>query len=208
MSYIERGSESASIAVQAVLVSILMAGILVLFPGNGFAQCNAMDGPVVQDAKRSLEEENPVYVLRWVEPEYESAVREAYQQTVTVRAKGSDVRELADRYFYETAVRYHLAGEGQPFTGLLPSGAEPDPVAQAVRKMVKNGSMAEMQKKSTATLTKELETRFQRVLETRKNAEKSVEDGREYVEAFSDFAHYVRAVHQAIHAGNNGADSH
>jgi hypothetical protein len=34
--------------------------------------------------------------------------------------RGTRAREIADRYFYETIVRLHRAGEGAPFTGFMP----------------------------------------------------------------------------------------
>jgi hypothetical protein len=41
-----------------------------------------------------------------------------FQKTLIVRNKGKEAQEIADRYFLETLVRLHLAGEDETYTGL------------------------------------------------------------------------------------------
>ena len=57
-------------------------------------------------------------MLKWVTKEGETEVKAAFAKTLVVRTKGTEARELADQYFFETLVRIHREGEGEPFTGL------------------------------------------------------------------------------------------
>lgn len=45
--------------------------------------------------------------------------------------------------------------------------------------------------------------RFKRVVETKKHKDESVEVGREYVEAYVQYVHYVEGIHNAV-AGKDG----
>src|SRR5512134_1549988 len=85
------------------------------------AHCDSVEGPVVQDARRALAQGDPTPVLKWVRPEHEAEIRDAFQQTLAVRGKGDDAQRLADRYFFETLVRIHRAGDGEAFTALKPA---------------------------------------------------------------------------------------
>ena len=51
-------------------------------------------------------------------------VRRNFDQAVAVRKAGGASRDLADRYFFETLVRVHRAGEGAPYTGIKPPGTK------------------------------------------------------------------------------------
>ncbi len=73
-----------------------------------------MDGPVVKAAQKALETGNVNLALIWVQKTDEAEIRKAFDQTVTVRKLSPEARALADRYFFETLVRLHRAGEGGP----------------------------------------------------------------------------------------------
>lgn len=92
--------------------------------------CDTLDGPVVQAAKKAIEQVNVLYVLPWVPAEAEQEVRDAFEDVMHAREKGEDPCKVADRWFFETVVRLHLQGEGKPFTGLKPAeaGRKSEPV--------------------------------------------------------------------------------
>jgi hypothetical protein len=56
-----------------------------------------------------------------------------------VRALSPQAKELADRFFFETLVRVHRAGEGTPFTGLKPAGRDLGPAIPAADKAIEEG---------------------------------------------------------------------
>jgi len=77
-----------------------------------------MDGPVIKAAKQALETGDVNPVLIWVLKKDETEIRNAFQKTLAVRKLSPEAKELADMYFFETLVRIHRAGEGEPYTGL------------------------------------------------------------------------------------------
>ena len=72
--------------------------------------CDSLDGPVVTAA--ALQTGNVELVLPYVHPDGEAEVREAFARVLPLRTGGDGTGELADRWFYETVVRVHRAGEG------------------------------------------------------------------------------------------------
>ncbi len=168
-------------------------------PGRLFAHCDTLDGPVVADARAALEKGDVTPALKWVKAEHEGEIRTAFQKALAVRSKGAEARDLADTYFFETLVRLHRAGEGAPYTGLLPAGHVESIVAEA-DKAVAQGSVDALAKKVAGAAEKGVRARFERLAEARKHKDESVAAGREYVEAYVTFVHYVEGVHNAVGA--------
>lgn len=86
--------------------------------------CDTMDGPVVKAAKRALETGNVNLILPWVPKKSEAELKKAFNKTLRVSKLGKGATELADYWFFETAVRVHREGEGAPYTGLKPAGLD------------------------------------------------------------------------------------
>jgi hypothetical protein len=59
--------------------------------------------------------------LPYVHAEGEEEVREAFARVFPLRTTGPDVAAVADRWFFETVVRVHRAGEHAAYTGLKPA---------------------------------------------------------------------------------------
>jgi hypothetical protein len=113
-----------------VAAATVAALSLALVPSRA-AHCDTMNGPVVKDAQAALAKGDVTPVLRWVTPDKEREIREAFQHTLTVRALGPAAQKLADRFFFETLVRIHREGEGAPYTGLKRGGVEIEPAIAA-----------------------------------------------------------------------------
>ena len=154
------------------------------------AHCDTMDGPVVTAAKAALEKGDVTPVLKWVKKEHEGEIRAAFEKTLKVRAQSPEAKGLADMYFFETLVRIHRAGEGAPYTGLKPAGTVEPPIALA-DKALESGSAEEMVKHITDAAAAGIRARFTRALEAKKRADETVDAGREFVEAYVDYTHYV-----------------
>lgn len=95
------------------------------------AHCDTLDGPVVSAARQALDTGNVKLALVWVQEKDEAELRQAFQKASAARKSGGAAQELADRYFFETLVRVHRAGEGAPYTGLKPAGEIEPPIAAA-----------------------------------------------------------------------------
>ena len=181
-----------------IMMVFLGIGLLcTALSNNAFAHCDTLDGPVVQTAKIALEEGDITPLLKWVQIDDEKEIRVAFQKTLAVRTKGAEAKELADMYFFETLVRIHRAGEGAPYTGLKP-GKAVDPAVTLADKALESGSVDKLVDVLTKAMTNGIRKRFQHSNETRDHADDSVAAGREFVEAYVIFTHYVEGLHTII----------
>src|SRR5262245_48964957 len=118
---------------KALMTSILLGG-LIAFPLSAQAHCDAVDGPVASAAVKALDSNNVNLVLPYAPATAEAELGEAFRQALAVRTAGGEAKGLADRYFMETAVRLHRAGEHAPYTGLKPAGTDFGPAIPAAEK--------------------------------------------------------------------------
>jgi len=169
------------------LAPLFIVSLLILSTNVTFAHCDTMDGPLVKDAKTALEKSNVNYVLKWVQPQYETEIKDAFILTMKVRILSPDARILADKYFFETVVRVHRSGEGVPFTGVKPSGTPVDERIQAADKSIESGTLSPLKGLVTKEMLPELETRFNKVMSLKRFDVNNVKAGREYIEAYVQF---------------------
>ncbi len=184
----------------------LVAVLVALSPRPALSHCDTLDGPVLRDARTALETRDVTPVLKWVAAEKESEIRQAFAVAVAVRGGGPEARSLADRFFFETVVRVHRQGEGAPYTGLQPAGAEVEPGIAAADRALETGSVDALVTLAAREVERGLRQRFMRVDEMKKRADESVVSGREYVAAYVSFIHYAEGVMEAAagpagHAG-------
>lgn len=184
----------------------LLTTAMLIGPMEVAAHCDSLDGPVVQAAIQALETGDLAHVLIWVQPDDEPEIREAFQRTLSVRDRGSDARELADRWFFETVVRIHRAGEGAPFTGLKPAGYEPTPGIAEADRAVENGSLTALETTLAGRLKTELEARFETLQRRDDHDPGDLEAGRAYVAAYVEFIHFVEEIHALL--GHEGPSHH
>jgi len=173
-----------------------------LMPSLVLGHCDTMGGPVIETAMKALEKADVTPVLKWVRQEDEAEIRELFAKTLKVRDKGLEARELADRYFFETLVRIHRAGEGAPYTGLKPEGAV-EPAVKEADRALESGSADRLVNLITHAVEEGIRERFEHAKEAKKHAEENVKAGREFVEAYVDFTHYVERLH--THASAQGS---
>jgi hypothetical protein len=187
-----QNTRTAIVTVPAILALAL------LLPGLAWAHCDALDGPVVLEARTALEESDITPVLKWVRAEDEAEICSAFDRALAVRKLGPEAREVADTYFFETLVRIHRAGEGAPFTGLKPAG-HIEPVLVKADQALDAGSVDPLAQTLAEHTEQGLRDRFARAAEARRHAAESVQAGREYVEAYSTYVHYVEGLAKVVH---------
>ncbi len=189
------------------------AGIWAILIGAGltapsqtvFAHCDSMDGPVVKAAQKAFETSDVNPVLVWVQPKDEAEIKKAFEKALAVRKLGSEAKELAETYFFETLVRVHRAGEGAPYTGLKPAGRDLGPAIPAADKAIESGSAEPVVKLLTDLIRNGIDQRFKQVAATKDYKKTDVAAGREYVQAYVTFVHYVEGVYEA---GKGAAEGH
>jgi hypothetical protein len=165
------------------------------------AHCDSKDGPVVTAAKQALEARDVKIVLPYVKAEQEQELTAAFNQTLSIRTRGPEVKALADQYFFETTVRLHRIGEGASYTGIKDQ-VEADPALEAAEKSLQQGTPDEVITVLDAALKAEVAKRYQGILDARaaEKANPSVETSRERVEAELMFEKYAVDLGAAIHA--------
>lgn len=177
-----------------------LAAVIMLAPQWATAHCDSLDGPVVGDARIALEQRDPAPILKWVKQAYEGEVRDAFRKALDVRGKGGEAQALADRYFFETLVRLHRAGEGEAFTGLKPAGSVEPGIASADAAL-QSGIVDQLAEQLSGGIGQGIKRRFAAAAERKQQASQSVEAGRAYVEAYVDYIHFVEAVHRLSQEG-------
>lgn len=160
------------------------------------AHCDTLDGPVVTAARQALDKGSVTPVLAWVQKADEADIRAAFDKTLAVRKLGPQARDLADRYFFETLVRVHRAGEGAPYTGLKPAG-QPEPALAAADRSIAAGKPDEVAALLSRRTHDGLHRHFEQVMKLRKYAPDDVAAGRSYVHAYVEYVHYVEGLHAA-----------
>ncbi len=178
----------------ACLVGIVL---FLLVPSRLNAHCDTMNGPVVTAARQALETGNINLVLIWVQKKDEADIRAAFQKTLAVRKLGTEARNLADMYFFETLVRIHRAGEGVPYTGLKPAETVIDPGIAAADKSLETGSPEALLKHLDEAVQAGIQHQFEQVVQKKNFKVDNIDAGREYVKAYVEFIHYVERLYQA-----------
>jgi hypothetical protein len=187
-----------------VISSAVAFGFTVFAAGDMLAHCDSLDGPVVKAAQRALETRNLSQVLIWVQADDEPEIRAIFEQALVVRALSPQGRELADRYFFETVVRVHRAGEGASYTGLKPAGRDLGPAIPAADKALDEGSLSPVLTLFTTGVEDGLRRRFEEVITAKHFKAGDVIAGREYVRIYVEFIHYVERLYEAIIAPAHG----
>ena len=189
------------------LVAGLVLGTLVLSPAHGLAHCDGLDGPVVTAARQALEKNEVTPVLIWVQREDEPVIRKAFEQTLAVRKLSTPARELADAYFFETLVRVHRAGEGAPYTGLKPAGRDLGPAIPEADRALKTGDVEPLVRLLAEAAEKGVRQHFAAARAARNFPAGNVEAGREYIEKYVPFIHYVERLYQSASTAAPGHEA-
>ena len=175
--------------------------MVLLGQNNLFAHCDGMDGPVITDAKKALETGDVNLVLIWVSKKDESEIRKIFQKTLAVRKLNPEAKELADMYFFETLVRIHRAGEGEPYTGIKPAGRDLGPAIPAADKAIADGKLEPLYKILTDKIHEGLHEKFKEVMKRKNFKKNDVDAGRQFLEVYVPFLHYVEALYETAGKG-------
>ncbi len=176
------------------------AGLLAtatFWAGFASAHCDGLDGPVVGAARAALESGDVKLALIWVRREDEGEIRSAFEHTRAVRGLGTEARDLADLYFFETLVRVHRAGEGAPYTGLKPAGRDLGPAIPAADRALESGDIQSLVRLLGEAVQAGLSERFTRARATRTFPAGDVEGGRRFVTDYVTFIHYVERLYES-----------
>jgi len=130
-----------------------------------------------------------------VRPEDEKKLTLMFDNVNKVRALSQEAKELADQYFFETVVRIHRMGEGVGYTGLKPADYKPEEGIEAADIAVEKNSLSNVLTRLDEKHHAKVKTMFAD-LQSKKNYElNDLAAGREYVESYVHFIHYVEELY-------------
>lgn len=181
---------------------ILSCAAVLTVAGTANAHCDALDGPVVKAAQRALATGDVSHALVWVKSQSEQEIRDAFGRTLVVRKLGPNALELADRWFFETLVRVHRQGEGEPFTGLKPVGYYRDRVYTAADHALESGSF-----ESLSNLPQQISQKLHQLhaaaVAAKAYAPNDLEGGRKYVQRYTEYMHFVESLAKLTQAAEH-----
>lgn len=183
--------------IRVLFVLFAVIGMAVLHSAPAYAHCDGMDGPVVKAAQEALAKGDVNLVLIWVRKGDEADIREAFDRAMNVRKLSPQARELADTYFFETLVRIHRTGEGASYTGLKPAGRDLGPAIPAADQALKSEDVAPLTNLLVEKMRAGLLERYKRAMATKAFKVQDVDAGREYIEAYVTYIHYVEGMYEA-----------
>lgn len=169
------------------------------------AHCDTKSGPVITAAKEALNSGNVNLVLIWVQKNDEGIIKEAFNHTLKVRKLNDEAKDLADNYFFETLVRIHRQGEGFAYTGIKNDEEVELPIKKA-DEALESGSVKDVKSLLMNIIDKELTSKFNTMMELKDYNKNNVEAGRELVEKYVEFMHYVEKLYNTAnleHSSNN-----
>lgn len=196
------------------LLALAVGAIIFSQPAPASAHCDSVNGPVVMAAQAALEQGDVKLVLPYVKPEAETELTAAFQHTLEVRQLGAEAQELADHYFFETAVRLHRQGEGAAYTGLK-TETDHGPALAAADEALETGSLDTVYSVLDQAIQQGIAEKYEAVQTARAMAaeENTVEAQRERAEAELIFETYVyglynTALGQTLHAEGGEGQAH
>ena len=162
--------------------------------------CDSLDGPVVRAAQRALHAGNVALVLPYVPKAAAREVLDAFAKVMEARRASAVCAEVADRYFYETVVRLHRAGEGAAFTGLKPAGLDVGPVIPVAEKAIESGNAGALEDVLVTAVREQLAERFHHLDHLREGIHGGVDGARAYVQAMLGLQVWAHGLYQATRA--------
>ena len=174
---------------------VFLVSFVFIFTNKVSAHCDSMEGPVVKASQKALGTGNINYVLIWVQAKDEKEIKEMFDKVNKVRSLGHEAKELANMYFFETVVRLHRMGEGEGYTGLKPVGYKPEKGIEVADIAIETNSIDKL----LSGLNKKHHAKIKDYfagLQSKKNYDvNDVKAGREYVESYVHFIHYVEELY-------------
>jgi hypothetical protein len=187
---------NSSCKIHCRLITLMVTAVLVVLMTAWTARthCDTEDGPIIPQIRASLDSGDITPLLKWLRPDDEQEIRDLFVRVRAIRSRSEEAREIGDRLFIETFIRLHRAGEGAGFTGIKPTGTTA-PIFAELDEALESGSAEALADKIAAEVRASIVTRFDRALELSKHQDESVEAGREFVEAYITYMHFVEGLH-------------
>lgn len=163
--------------------------------------CDTLDGPVVTAAAAALEAGDVNLVLPYAPETAEDEIKAAFEQCVVVRKLSNQAKDVADRFFFETVVRLHRAGEGAAYTGLKPAGLDHGPVIPVAVEAIRSGHDDKLVYILRDNVEVEVNKRFNNMKDLEKHKDDSVDAARKYISAMLGLQVYCHKLYKFAETG-------
>lgn len=183
-----------------LFLSLFAVMMLVVTPAS--AHCDSYDGPVIKEALRALDSNNVELVYKWITPDQEKDISVLFNKTYSLKDGDKELYNIVERHFLETLVRLHRETEGAPFTGIKPEGSM-TPVVQMADDAIATNDVSTVTNAVVNHLADVIQERYTKVMELSKTKDNSVQQGREYVEAYVVYTHTLEAVENLLHGDHS-----
>jgi hypothetical protein len=152
-------------------------------------------------AKIALDAGNVNLILPWAPKKAEAELKRAFEKTLQARKLGKAAAEVADYWFFETAVRLHREGEGALYTGLKPAGLDWGPVVRKAEKAIETENPKEIIAFLLHTVEEDLQEKFRHAVAKKEYDENNVDAAREFVHASLGFVLYSHGLYAFVKGG-------
>ena len=98
-----------------------------------------------------------------------------------------------------------MLAKGAPYTGLKPAGTV-EPAVAAADKSIAEGSADELAEHIASAAKAAVKERFEKLQRAKEKKDENVKAGREYVEAYVQYIHFVEGIHNMV--AGQGAHEH
>ncbi|HAX95905.1 MAG TPA: hypothetical protein DCY35_05210 [Prolixibacteraceae bacterium] len=179
----------------------VFAGVL-LFISLGMAKpasahCDSYDGPVITDARKAIDAQDPALVLKWVSASQESEILPLFNKVVDLKSGDQEIFQIVEKHFLETLVRLHRETEGAPYTGLKPAGTT-KPIVQLSDQALDTKDTDGLLKKLNNRIGQVVREKYEAAVALARTKDDNAEAGRAWVKAYVDYTHTLEALHDVL----------
>ncbi len=189
---------------RSLLIIVIALG-LGMVPQNSFAHCDSYDGPVITDALKALENNDPDLVMKWIDAKHEKEITDLFSKTLKYKSEDQEVYSHLEKHFLETLVRVHR--EGGPYTGLKPAGSTEQIIKLTDIALAENDFDGFLLK-FNEQVDKILNEKYEKVAQLKKVNDQSDQKGREYVAAYVNYTHTIKKLHELLEHTGGALDQH
>ncbi len=193
--------------VNQLFFAALLAVLVLTISKPASAHCDSYDGPVITDARKALETNNPELVLKWISKKQEKEVISLFNKTVALKNGNREIYEVIEKYFFETLVRLHRETEGAPYTGLKSPGTTKQMI-QISDHALSSGDIDDLVAKLNNHIGSVILEKYHKTAELSQKKNESVETGRAFVEAYVDYTHTLEAIHDLLEHSSGSHAGH
>lgn len=184
-------------------VTVFSTIILLMAVNPAFSHCDSEDGPIIPAIRTALDNGKLTPLLKWIAADDEAEIKDLFTRVRTLRTQSDEAKEIADQLFIETFIRVHRASEGAPYTGIKAAGTMP-PIFTELDNALESGSVDALADKVANAVRENIIKRFDHAKELSEHKDHSVEAGREFVEAYVTYMHFVEGLHNFLTTASEG----